>query len=185
MNMKTLALIFGFLLCLIVACVPVRVVSSEEDPDVNFRDYETFGFYDLAVEDRDQILFSEPDFSRLKKAITHEMELRDFTLKDKDPDLMINLGLIIEELEQTRETDFRDARLGYTGQRNYHWESEEVVVNKYESGTVKVDMVDRKENVMLWQGVIMGNITKNDQKMDARVNKGISDLFKKFPIQPN
>ena len=50
------------------------------------------------------------------------------------------------------------------GQRNYHWESSEIVVREYEEGTVTLDFVDRAKNLMVWQGVAAGTITDNMKK---------------------
>ncbi|MBX2840815.1 MAG: DUF4136 domain-containing protein [Flammeovirgaceae bacterium] len=129
--MKNSIFVLGILWTLMVACVPVMVVSSDVEADVNFNDYKTFGFYKFNVEDKDNIFLTEPDFTLLKNAITSEMEKRSFKFQENNPDLMINLGVVAQNKDQTRETDFRDGRMGYMGQRNYHWESEEVVVNKY------------------------------------------------------
>ena len=69
------------------------------------------------------------------------------------------------------------------GQRNYHWESGEIVVREYDEGTVTLDFVDRAKNLMVWQGVAAGTITDNMKKRDKRINTAMAKLFKKFPVK--
>ncbi len=154
-------------------CTPVRVISSEENPDADFSRYQTFSFYGEPEE-------AGPYLSQIKEAISLELEARGITPAD-NADLMVNIAVDVRDVVQTRETDLRDAPR-YTGTRNYHWESEEIVVNEYEEGTVIIDIVDSELNRMVWQGMVAGTITENPDKMKSRIFTGIDKLFSKFPL---
>ncbi len=96
--------------------------------------------------------------------------------------LRLNIGIVVNEEVQTHETDIRTDGMRYMGQRNYHWESKEVVVDRYKEGTAKIDLVDSLGNIGVWSGTVARTITENKSKTEERINKAISILFKKFPI---
>jgi hypothetical protein len=52
----------------------------------------------------------------LKAAIDKEMQDRGFS-KSENPEMWMNIGIVIEDKVQTRQTNIRDAPL-YIGQRN-------------------------------------------------------------------
>ncbi len=167
--MKTInffLILSGFML----ACTPVRVISTEIIAD-DFENYKTFNFYE--VEQPTSIYLDD-----LKKAIIDQLSSKGYAISD-NPDLMINIGSTIEEKVQTRETDYRD--ISYMGQRNYSWQSEEVVVNKYKEGTVVLDFVDTQTDELVWQGIAAGTISGKKSEMISRINKGVEMLFEEFP----
>jgi hypothetical protein len=85
---------------------------------------------------------------------------------------------VVEEKVQTRETTIRDAPM-YMGQRNYSWQSQEVPVGTYEEGTVTVDLVDRKKNERVWEGVASSVIVKKDEASQKNIADGAEKLFAK------
>jgi hypothetical protein len=111
------------------------------------------------------------------------MQDRGFT-KTQNPDLWLNIGIVIENKVQTRQTNIRDAPL-YIGQRNYSWRSKEVEVNRYKLGTVTLDLVDQQKNEQIWEGVVQGTISNKSEKMKKRVNKGIDKLFNQLSTPDN
>ena len=110
------------------------------------------------------------------------MVARGYEKVSENPDLIINLGINITKEEQTMETDIRDAPR-YIGQRNYHWESEEIVIRRYTEGTVTLDLVDATENEMIWQAVSTGTLEKKREKNKKKIVRAAQKLFKKYPVQ--
>lgn len=161
------------------SCSPVRVVSTEAKEDVDFASYSTFNFMDISMKNDSLDLASIPEVDRLKEAITSQMEALGYT-QSQNPDLWVNIGLMVEEKVQTRETNIRDAPI-YIGQRRYHWESEEVVVDEYEQGTVSIDIIDAQANERIWEGVAAGTITDNEARMENRINEAMEILFNRYP----
>lgn len=162
------------------ACAPVRVVSTEAKEDVSYQNYQTYNFLDVDVDlKHDSLLTSDSDGIRmLKTAISREMEALGFK-RSEQPDLWVNIGIVVEPRTQTRTTDITEAPL-YIGQRRYHWESEEVVVAHYEEGTVSIDIVDAQKKERVWEGVVAGTVSKNELKLQKRVSKAMELLFKEF-----
>lgn len=172
-------LLLGFLLS---TCSSTNVLYDDINPDADFSQYRTFDFYKVNVDNQSKLEPHMENLEKVKAAIRQEMEQRGFTYSEADPDLRLNLGIVLEDQVQTRETDIRDAPI-YTGSRNYHWESEEVVVREYETGTLVLDVVDANNEELLWEGSAKDVITQNQSKMEKRINNLIKRLFEKFPAQ--
>ncbi|MEM8965075.1 MAG: DUF4136 domain-containing protein [Bacteroidota bacterium] len=157
------------------ACSPIRIISNELDADVNVDTYQTYNFYDLKVDAPNPEQVSEQRVNMLKKAIQREIEAIGLT-KAENPDLWVNIGVLVEDKVQTRQTDIREAPI-YLGQRNYHWESEEVVVDEYRQGTVTIDLIDAEADRMVGQSVASGVIIENDEKLEKRIDEGMAQVF--------
>ncbi len=158
------------------------LVSYDQMEDVDVTQYKTFQIEKVDVESFPEFKPREEGLSELLAAISGQMESRGYQQVESGGDLYLNLGVNITEEVQTRETDIRDAPR-YMGQRNYHWESEEVVVREYTAGTVTLDLVDTKKNEMIWQSVAIGTLTPNPKKAKKRIQKAAKKLFQKYPVQ--
>jgi len=164
------------------AFAQVRLVSYDKSNDIDFSSFDTFKFYRLEVSN-DEVLKTKKDrIEYLQQSIISEMEARGFQYVNEEPDILINIGIVITDVTQTRETTINEASR-YIGQRNYHWEAEEVVVRKYQEGTVTIDFVDRANSEMVWQGVVEAQVKQKEKAGKKNIDKGVQKLFKKFPVE--
>jgi hypothetical protein len=69
------------------------------------------------------------------------------------------------------------------GERNYHWESQEIVVQNYNAGTVILDVVESENNKMIWQAVSKGMISPSIDKNEIRITKAVKKMFNKYPVK--
>jgi len=169
--------------CLIVgllmfACGPGKVISTELGPGIEENNYQTYNFYDLKVDAPDSMPTRPERVQMLKDAISRELEAVGLQKAD-DPDLWVNIGVVVERKIQTRETDIREAPI-YIGQRNYHWEVEEVPVGEYREGTVTIDLVDAETDEMVGQAVASSVIVEDDEKLKRRIDQVTAKVFNKL-----
>jgi hypothetical protein len=174
------ALSLSFLGCLLLQCSPVYVPYSKQVAERDLSDYKTFKFSEMQVENESSWQPQAQNLEQVQQMIATELERRGISQVESDPDLLVNLGVVFSDEVQTRETDIRDAPM-YMGSRNYHWESQEVVVREYQEGTLMMDVVDADNEEMIWQGAVKSTMTSNREKMQKRVEAGIDQLFKSFP----
>ena len=140
--------------------------------------YKTFDFLDFDVQLLTEYKVNPENVDYLKSIIAKELEASGLE-QSENPDLAINIGVVIEEETQTRETDYRDMR--YMGQRNYHWEVEEVVVGVYEVGTISIEIVDIAANNAVWEES-SSNVLRKQKNVRKRIDKGVTRIFKKFDV---
>lgn len=179
--MKTFAIAILFLL------IPLfgqsqTLVSYDKSEDVDFSKYKTYQIYSLEVTNIPEFEPKKTGLNLLIEEINKQMAARGYEKVSENPELIINVGVSITEEEQTRETNINEAPR-YIGQRNYHWESEEIVIRRYTEGTVTLDLVDKASNKMIWQAVAAGALEKKREKNQKKITKVVKKLFKKYPVK--
>lgn len=169
---------FAFMLVL-AGCSSVREIKTDQAPGFSIGKYKTFDFYQTDVTGE-----TVPGFDTrvqwIKNEIAKQLTAKGLTQSSTDPDLLVNVGINIEEKIQTRETDIRTDGMRYTGQRNYSWQSQEVEVGRYKDGTIKVDLVDRASGQQVWQGTAASVLVKNDQSSKKNIAAGGEKMFAKM-----
>jgi hypothetical protein len=173
---------FLLLLVVLAGCASEQVQRTEQAANVDFRAYKTYGFLDVTA--RNEAAFQGPGtgIETLKQAIGHELQRRGYQ-PAASPDLLVNIGVVTQDKVQTRETTLRDAPI-YLGQRNYHWQSQDVVVGRYEEGTATVELVDAARQELIWQGSVKSVLSPKADKLTKRIDEAVEALFEKFPVQP-
>jgi uncharacterized protein YdeI (BOF family) len=163
-------------------CTPVRVVDFQKKTEFDLSAYKTYFYFNIEEPEQKGKYFDE-NLVLLKRAIDSEMAKKGYTFQESGGDLLINIGISVEEKVQTRETDFRTDGIQYMGQRNYQWQSQEVEVDRYKEGTIVLDFIDPIKRQLVWQGSVAGTTTDSRKKIEARINTAINNLFKKFPVK--
>jgi hypothetical protein len=173
--------VFIFFMLLLAGCSSSKVLTTEKAEGADFSTYKTFDFYKVEARgDTNSQKFSE-NIEKLEDAIAIKLQKFGYLLSKTNPDLLINIGVVVREEVQTRQTDFRTDAPRYIGQRRYSWKSQDVEVGRYRQGTVTVDMVDRKQNKLVWQGAIEDIIPQKDSKLEKTIRKGVEKLFVSYP----
>lgn len=179
MKVSSLNNLFLSVVIIVAACSPVQIVSTEPASGFALANYKTFDFFKTESSGDIGPKFSER-LALLKTEISKQLTARGLRQATSETaDLLVNIGVVVEEKVQTRETDFRtDAH--YSGQRNYSWQSETVEVGRYHEGTITLHLVDRVKNAMVWRGVVNGFISEKDSKVQETISAGAVELFKKI-----
>ncbi len=165
-------------LLLNLLCLGFMAMISVSTQAQNNSKYKTFDFLDFDIKLLTEYKVNPENVDYLKSIIAKELEASGLQ-QSENPDLAINIGVVIEEETQTRETDYRDMR--YMGQRNYHWEVEEVVVGVYKVGTISVEMVDTEADNAVWEES-SSNVLRKQKNVRKRIDKGVTRIFKKFDV---
>lgn len=174
--------VFIFLLMAVpILASSQNLISYDKSEGVDFSKYKTYQIYSLDVKNIPEFEPKKTGLNMLLEEIHKQMVARGYEKVNENPELLINLGVTITAEVQTRETDIRDAR--YMGQRNYHWESEEIVIGHYKEGTVTLDLVDANKNKMIWQAISGGVVSEKREKNKKKIVRAVQKLFKKYPVK--
>lgn len=173
---------FLFSLILIMSCGGPRVLHRELAPGAEISTYKTFDFFQTSASGDTMPGHYNDRFDRIKKAIVNELTAKGLTQSTSNPELLVNIGMVIDEEIQTRETNFNTDAPRYIGQRNYSWKSEEIEVGRYRLGTVTVHLVDAKKEELVWEGAIEGVIPDKESRREKLINEGIRDLFSAWSL---
>jgi hypothetical protein len=151
------------------------------DAGKNLADYKTYNYMKFEYSHYDSIPYNEKNYAFFIEEMDKNMKAKGLELSD-NPNLIINVGVVVRQEEQTRETDVR-TDMNYAGQRRYHWQVEDQVVGVYDVGDMTLDFVDVKENMLVWQAFAESMLSKNEQKMQKRIAKSLEKVFVEFPSE--
>jgi hypothetical protein len=167
---------FGLVLGL-VSCSTSKVsIDQGLYDDFDLDSYKSFSFLPVDQSNSEVPAFSE-SVVYLKEEITKQMNARGLSENNSGADLNINLGIVIQNKNQTRETSLATDPFMYFGQRNYTWQSQEIVVNKYKEGTLTMHLVDPSSNKAVWIGVISEIIPNKQEKKQELIEKAVLQIF--------
>ena len=179
--MKATSIFFSFLIGLfLVSCGSGPVaVDSDLYSDFNLGNYHSFDFVKVDAENTGKPEF-EQNINYLKEAIAKKMAEKGLSQTSSNPELLINLGITVEEKVQTRETSLATDPFMYVGQRNYTWHVQEVSVGTYQEGSLTMHLVDKKNNQAVWVGTIDRALPNKAKNTPATIDSAVDLLFKKL-----
>jgi hypothetical protein len=173
---------------LLAGCASGPDIRTDYDRSVDFSGYRSYGFFQpMSIE--------SPNYSTIfgsvfREAISREMEARGYVRSD-NPDLLINVSASRQEKLQVTQTA-SPGPYGYYGYRGgmygawggYGWDTQ-THVNQYTEGTVNVDMVDRAQKRMVWEGVAIGRVKEglSNEEVRERVRSGVAEMFQGYPFR--
>src|SRR5690349_2723586 len=113
---RTLILCF-FLIFIAPGCSGPKLLHSEAATGADLTAYKTFDFYSVEASGDQADINASGAISKLEDAIALQMQKYGYLMTKTDPDLLINIGIVVNEKVQTRKTDFRTDAPQYIGQR--------------------------------------------------------------------
>lgn len=178
--------VLGLCVLAIAGCATGPRISSEVDPEADFGSYRTFGFYaPLALEKEG---YATPTTDRIKAAARTQLESRGYVYAAEQPDLWVNLNAYIQEKTSVTSIPTVDYNYYYSYRaRSYfavpYWRDQTEVRN-YTEGTLNVDLVDRRKNRLVWEGIAVGRIAKlKPEERAARIDATMTEIFARYPYR--
>lgn len=173
-------------LVLSAGCATGPRISSDVDPSADFSRYRTFAFYSpLAIESQGYTTLVS---GRMKAAARAQMESRGYAYGEKSPDLWVNLNAYMQEktdVVSTPEVDY-DYYYSYRARRYVavpYWR-DRTDVYRYTEGTLNVDLVDARQNRLVWEGIAVGRVPRmKPEERAARIDSAIADVFARYPYR--
>jgi hypothetical protein len=171
----------------IVSCSSVKV-SYDIDKSADFTKYKTYGYSEDAL----KLPVQELNRNRVFNAIDRELAARGLSKSD-NPDVLIDLHVRTEQKTEATATTTGTGMYGgyyggYYGRYGYGggFSTTTVNYNDYIEGTLFIDVVDKAQEKIVWQG--RGTKTVDEdaspEKRDKNINEGIKSIFATYPVKP-
>jgi hypothetical protein len=180
---------------LVAACSSGPQVRTNRADDIDFGAFRTFGFFSSLSTDRAgyHSLVSQ----QLMASTRREMEVRglEFVTDPTQADLLINFYVDVGTELQVRNTGpgwtgptYWNHRRGFydpwRGHRGWPTHSS-VEIQEITRGTLNVDVVDAKANVLVWEGVASRRITQRTlNDIGPALDEATHHVFRDFPVAP-
>ena len=174
---------------LITSCASKPTIETDYDHTIDFSQYRTYAFFNpMGIENPN---YSSIYGSIFRDAIGKEMQSRGYSVSD-NPDLLINVsGRLQDKTKVTTTSDpymagsyygYRRGAYGAWGGYGYGTTTH---VSNYTEGTVNVDIVDRAQKRMVWEGVAVGRVNEKRSSEETRTNiySGIKEMFAGYPFR--
>ncbi|MBD7988074.1 DUF4136 domain-containing protein [Luteimonas sp. Sa2BVA3] len=178
-------LLAALLLALLAACATGPRISSDSDPRADFSAYRTFAFYSPLAIEREG--YASLVSGRMKAAARAEMEARGYRYSEEDPDLWLNINAYMQRRTDVSTIPDVDYAYYYSYRhRGYvavpYWH-DRTTVHRYTEGTMNIDLVDAERNALVWEGIAVGRVTRNQDAAarDAAIDVTIRDIFAAYP----
>ncbi len=172
-------------ICLIIgmiftACaVTTGSIVTDYDRDAPFNSYQTFYWSDdfqmQNGKSEDPIFYNTLIKKRLKKAITDEMVGRGYQLDEKNPDLLINTHVLVEQIS--------------TSQNNYpaypyfyYWgnPSSFSTTTQRKEGALIIELIDKDRHQLVWQGYAPDVFQTRTEDKQREIRDAVSLIFAKY-----
>jgi hypothetical protein len=157
--MRILFIVAGLLTLLIGCASTGPTVTANMHPNTDFSSFRTFNFMQPLSTDRAsgaRTLLSV----MLIDAMTREMQSRGFEQSDA-PDLLVDFFVVTEDRLDVRTMPTTATSMGrhpYSRHSMRVWTGYETIVRQYTQGTLGIDLVDRAQNALVWEGTAQGRV---------------------------
>ena len=164
---------------LVMACAsPGPRIMGQANPQANITGAKTFGFMSPAGTDRDNGVRT-PLTGMLETSLRQEMTSRGFT-ESNNPDLLLNFFVLTEERLDVRQTPTMGRSHRYSRGRYRTWSGYETTVRQYTQGTLAIDVVDRANNVLAWEGAAQSRLRGNATLTQEQANEVVGLIMVEF-----
>lgn len=175
-----IAWLFILMTLAITGCQTLPNIHVIKDESVKFTDYKTYGFHPALELRGDDYYTASTQY--IKSAINTEMTQKGFRYSET-PDLWLNFNVHVKDKLKVTEV--------YTGSRYYFYRWEYSAwddyplsrerISQYTQGTLNIDLIDRKTNRLVWEGIAVGKIDESTyDNLETKVNETVELIFSKF-----
>ena len=161
------------------ACVTGPDVRVNADPAADFSQYRSFGFMQPLGTDRGGTRTRLS--AHLIEATTRELTDRGLRLKSSNPDLLVNfLSNTQTGIRTANQPVSVTALRGYGAWSNYR--TGPSTTDAITEGAVSIDLVDRRTNLLVWEGVARDRVTETmGDNLREVIAEAVAKMFEEFP----
>lgn len=172
-----------------VATTPVEV-STDFDRNVNFNQYRTFKWFQDKPAAGVDTAYKYNTFldQRIRRAVEAQLSQKGFTKVEGSADILVAYDVKVITRQSARP-DYAFAPgfgygysywYGYRYNYGYNRFSRPMLIEQYKDGTIIIDLVDAKDNQLIWRG--WGQMEVNEANIsEEEVNKIVTNILAKYP----
>jgi hypothetical protein len=175
------------LMLLVAACAVAPEVRTDYDRNVDFSRYRSFAF-----ESRPDLEggYSSLAAQRLRAAVTRELQARGYELREAEPDLLVAVSAGLRDRLRVvpRPGPWGPGPWGlrrdYWGWPGWGWPGYWDSVEPFTEGIVNIDLIDRQERRMVWQGMAVApSASRLGNASQAETDAAVAAIFAEFPFR--
>ena len=173
-------ILFGLLLLTLPGCTQIRV-QSDFDPKANFSGLQTYAWLPDLKPTTDPRLDSKLLDRRVREAVDRQLAAKGYRkVEDATPSFWVAYHPHVQRQSQAVHEP--------VGPYTYRWWGAmgPTYTYQYDEGTLMVDVIDPRTNVLMWRGAATAIIdpSASVQERGERIDRAVASLLEKFPPQP-
>ena len=177
-------IIYFLVFLLIVSCSPKFKVQTDTPFPGNFKSYRSFKFFNPNNMPASNFAFEERDKNAIFDAVGDEMQSRGYK-SIQEADLMIKIQggtkSTIEIKNDDRYYPYNYNSYNYNRYGGYNDYNNRPRDQSKKESTIIIDIIDIKKDKIVWQGVGIGTLGKNDELTEIQIREAISSIFMEYP----
>jgi hypothetical protein len=180
-----------------------NIYQSESTKGVDFKNYKTYALVPAKDTAFTKLASKKTVESALSAAVIQQLTSRGMTLDTLNPDCLFTYSLVLNKTYQVGQEPppvyapqsnvgplpgqydmyyYVPASTAYYNPALYQGQMK---VTTFRDGTLVIDMIDKKENTVIWRSSAQGKVNEKDrQGVRPTINEIVPIMFKKFPIKP-
>ncbi|XLS30661.1 DUF4136 domain-containing protein [Flavobacteriaceae bacterium M23B6Z8] len=170
-------LMYGTAILLFNACGGSKVIA-EQDPNTDFRSYETFVICaeDLLVKDTKYPEYDNEEMRmQIKRSLENEMKERGYAIENSNPQLQVGFKFVVDDQEVSITNCFDEDEYSY-------WAGCKIETYNYAEQSLIIYVSDLEKDQIIWQGSIVKGLTMSPEKMKRTIDRTIEKIFNEYPI---
>jgi hypothetical protein len=171
---------------LLTACASGPTIVANQDPTADFSVYKTYDFVEPLSTDRAGARSILSGF--LISSTAAELKARGLTQAAPNPDLLIDFVVstqqkIKSQSQPSSGASIHRGRGGAGTWSGYSMSMSTTSVTQTTEGTVAIDVIDRRQNQLVWEAAATGRVTdKVRENLQTAVPEVVAELFAEFPV---
>jgi hypothetical protein len=185
-----------WLVALVLAgCATTPTIRTDTAPDTDLGKFRTFSF--LSPLSTDRAGFHSLVSQQLMFSTRRELEVRglEFVADPAQADLLVNFHAHVAEQLRVRSTPDPWVGPTYWNHRRGRYDPwrgrtswpnpSRVEVDQISEGRLSVDLIDRRQNMLVWEAVASKRLTQRTMNdLGPAMDEAIHALFREFPVEP-
>jgi hypothetical protein len=108
-------------------------------------------------------------------------------VQSDNPDLLVNYSMKLEAKQSVTPYTTLRPYYGYRSNRyrtwaGYQWETD-TITSDYTEGTLNIDLIDREQKQLVWEGVAVGTVSREEQEnREASLTSAVDRIFARYPF---
>ncbi|HKK03421.1 MAG TPA: DUF4136 domain-containing protein [Gammaproteobacteria bacterium] len=190
-SVGTLGLVVIAGLALLGGCATLGPqIQTDYDPSVDFSRFQTFAFMDREERGVTRTYDTLGD-QRVMEAVTRELAARGYRKVEENPDLLVNFSMSTESVEEIRSVPSSAVHPGYAWRSGFYYPwpaysypyAYETWVDRYEEGTLYIDLVDAERKQLVWEARAVGRVTQATREDPAgALDDAVAQIFERYPF---
>jgi hypothetical protein len=196
--MKRNYFILAIILFISACKTSIYTYQAEKTKGVDFSKYKTYAFVPTKDTAYSKLMNKENVEKSLAREVINQLSARGMAMDSLQPDCLFTYTLVINRSQEIGKRPNEVSNLYqydplYPGSGNiYYYRIDNgpttyngnIMVNTFRDGSLVIDMIDRKENKVIWRTSAQAKLNENELRgTKTTIREVVPEMFRKFPVK--